>query len=257
MAPEAAPAPASQPEANEFAGSAALREQVTVLAARNMISYGVGIVDGLTGRRFVLDPSGGHQMASTIKVDLLAGLLVRAQREGRGLTSGERARAESMIRVSDNAAAQALWTANGGATGMAALWRSLGMTSTVPGSSGRWGLSTTTAEDRLRILEVLAGGSEQLSTERTGYELGLMSQVTASQRWGVGGVARAGETAHVKNGWLPRPSTTRWIVSTTGRLVGPSTDLRLAVLSHGHRGQAAGIAFVEGVLAAAREHLGV
>lgn len=256
VSPEAESAPASQPAGDEFAGAGTLRETVAQLAG-GKISYGVGVVDARTGRRFVLDPNGAHQMASTIKVDLLAGLLARAQRDGRGLTSGERSRAESMIRVSDNAAAQALWTANGGASGMAAFWRSQGMTSTVPGSSGRWGLSTTNADDRLRILEVLAAGSEMLSTERSGYELGLMSQVTASQRWGVGGVAREGETVYVKNGWLPRPSTTRWIVSTTGRLTGPSTDLRLAVLSHGHSSQGAGITFLERVLASVREHLAV
>ncbi len=195
-------------------------------------------------------------MASAVKVDVLVGLIMRAERAGRGLTSSERRRAESMIRVSDNAAADALWAANSRGAGMSAMWGALGMASMHPGPSGRWGLSTTSVEDRLRMVGVLVGGASGLPAERAGYALELMSEVTSSQRWGVGGVAGQGESVSVKNGWLPRPRR-GWIVSTTGRLSGPTTDLRVAVLSHGHGSQASGIAFVEKALAAARLHLAV
>ena len=88
--------------------------------------------------------------------------------------------------------------------------------------------------------------------------LALMRSVTTSQRWGVGGVARAGETVAVKNGWLPRSNQGgRWVISTSGLLTGPSTDLRLAVCSRGHASQAAGIDFVEKVLTLARAELKV
>lgn len=241
-----------------FAGAEALTAALGAVPRDPKVVFGIGVVDGRTGRRFVHDPNGPHEMASTVKVDLLTGVVLRAQRAGRALTSGERARATSMIQASDNAAADALWAANGGAGGMGGIWNALGLTSMHPGPRGRWGLSSTSVEDRMRLLDLLVGGCAEIPAERTTYVLGLMSQVTPSQRWGVGGVARPGEAVAVKNGWLPRNTEGgRWIVSTTGRLTGPETDLRLAGLSHGHRTQRDGITFLEAALAAARQHLGV
>ncbi len=255
QAPEAAPSPAP-PASTVFPGESALLDALGGLNRGAKVAFGVGVEDGRTGRRFIHDPGGAHETASTVKVDLLVGLLMRAERAGRELTSSERRRTESMIRVSDNAAADALWAANSRAAGMSAMWDSLGMASMHPGPSGRWGLTTTSVEDRLRLLGVLVAGGSGLPAERAGYALSLMNEVTASQRWGVGAVAGPDEVASMKNGWLPRPRQ-GWIVSTTGRLSGPTTDLRLAVLSHGHASQGAGIAFVEDALATARQQLGV
>ena len=138
-----------------------------------------------------------------------------------------------MIRNSDNAAASTLFRAAGRAPGMAKAYQRMGMSATK--ASSAWGLTTTTPGDRLVVLEALARGGGALTAEAGVEILALMRSVTTSQRWGVGGVARAGETVAVKNGWLPRSNQGgRWVISTSGLLTGPSTDLRLAVCSRGH-----------------------
>ncbi|MGW6495420.1 hypothetical protein [Nonomuraea angiospora] len=77
--------------------------------------------------------------ASIVKVDLVVALLLRAQRRHRGRTGWERRSAARAIKVSDNAAASALWSAIGGAPGLAAAHRTLGLRDTTPGPGGAWG----------------------------------------------------------------------------------------------------------------------
>ncbi|HEY2302510.1 MAG TPA: hypothetical protein VGH66_11480, partial [Acidimicrobiales bacterium] len=64
--------------------------------------------------------------ASIVKVEILGTLLSQAQAEGRGLTTTEEATATSMIEVSDNDSAPALWDEVGGAPAVAAFDRSVG-----------------------------------------------------------------------------------------------------------------------------------
>lgn len=195
-------------------------------------------------------------MASTVKVDILVATYLRAADAGRDLTATEKGLASRMIRNSDNAAATTLFRAAGRAAGMAKAYQRMGMSATKAASA--WGLTTTTPGDRLIVLDALARGGGALAAEDGAAILALMRTVSSDQRWGVGGAARAGETVAVKNGWLPRGNQGgRWIVSTSGLLTGPATDLRLAVCSRGHASQAAGIEFIEKVLQSSRDQLGV
>jgi beta-lactamase class A len=125
----AQPVQPAQPAAasDAFAGADALTAALGSVPRDAKVVFGIGVADARTGRRYVYDPSGPFEMASTVKVDLLTGVLVRAQRAGRDLTAAERARAATMIQVSDNAAADSLWGANGGAAGMRAIWGELGV----------------------------------------------------------------------------------------------------------------------------------
>lgn len=239
-----------------FAEHGALVAALTALPRGKNVAFGVGVLDAATGRRFVFDVGAPFEMASTVKVDILVATFLRAADAGRGLTAGEKSLASVMIRNSDNAAASTLFRAAGRAPGMAKAYQRMGMSATK--ASSAWGLTTTTPGDRLIVLDALARGGGALTAEAGAEILALMRSVTTSQRWGVGGVARAGETVAVKNGWLPRSNQGgRWVISTSGLLTGPSTDLRLAVCSRGHASQAAGIDFVEKVLTLARAELKV
>jgi len=90
--------------------------------------------------------------ASIVKVDILAALLLQADGE---LTQGQEATAKRMIQNSDNGAATKLWKQIGGAKGLATANKTLGLTSTTPGTKARWGLTTTTVADQLRLLSVI------------------------------------------------------------------------------------------------------
>ncbi|MBK8469064.1 MAG: serine hydrolase [Actinomycetales bacterium] len=254
-APTAPPLPPAPP-ATAFAAEPALRAALTEIPRGKNVAFGLGVLDARTGRRVAVEVGSPFEMASTVKVDILVATYVAAAARGRGLTATQRAQASTMIRNSDNAAATSLFRAAGRAAGLNALYRALGLTGTT--SSSSWGLTTTTPADRLVVLDALTRGGGGLRPEHGAEILALMRSVAASQRWGIGGAAAAGETVAVKNGWLPRSSQGgRWIISTSGLLTGPDTDLRLAVCSRGHASQAAGITFIEKVLKAARASLSV
>jgi beta-lactamase class A len=81
------PAQPAQPAAasDAFAGAGALTAALGSVPRDAKVVFGIGVADARTGRRYVYDPSGPFEMASTVKVDLLTGVLVRAQRaNGRG-----------------------------------------------------------------------------------------------------------------------------------------------------------------------------
>ncbi|MBK7721924.1 MAG: hypothetical protein IPI32_06785 [Austwickia sp.] len=248
-----------------FAADAACRAALRRVSRAPGVTFGVGVHDAVSARRFLLDPTGSWEMASTVKVDLLLGLLRRAQVDRRGLTEAERSLATAMIVRSDNGAASRLWADNGGGAGMARLWRRLDVDGMRPGADGRWGLTRCSIDSRLQILQILVDGHPALNAARANEVVWLMKDVRADQRWGVGTVARSGEMTELKNGWLPRSSDgRRWIVNTTGRVHGRDRtavkgrrDLRMAVFSRGHSSMSSGVEFVEEVLRTTRRSLAI
>ena len=118
--------------------------------------------------------------ASTLKVDILATLLVRAQSEGRTLSPAEQALAVPMIEDSLDSAADVLWTELGpGSVG--AMERQVGMTSTDPATDGVWGTTTTTALDRVEMVKAVAEPNGVLSDASRSYVLNLMENITPDQ----------------------------------------------------------------------------
>ncbi|WP_322785073.1 serine hydrolase [Streptomyces profundus] len=182
--------------------------------------------------------------ASIVKVDVLAALLLRAQDEGRELTALERERAEIMIRASDNAATDALWWLIGGASGLAEANERLGLTSTIPGGDGHWGLTQTTSADQIALLRAVYAPDSPLTPSSQRYLQELMATVVDGQRWGVSAAA-TDEGFELKNGWLPRTETGLWDINSIGRVQVAGEDYLIAVVSDGHATQEAGIAAVE------------
>lgn len=204
----------------------------------------------------VLDPGSGQEAlagdehtfvtASVAKVGILAAVLLRAHERKRELTAHERHLATSMIRVSDNGAADALWTAIGGAEGMAEANERLGLDGSVPGSDRHWGLTTTTAADQLKLLKAVFTERSPLEAGSRAYLRELMGGVTGDQAWGV---SVAGVPCALKNGWLPRTATGLWVVNSIG--CAGADGLLIAVLSDGQPDRTSGIAVVERAAAAA------
>ncbi|MFE0880007.1 serine hydrolase [Streptomyces smyrnaeus] len=209
--------------------------------------------------------AGSFVAASVMKVHILVALLLRAQGSlggpAREVTAQERTRAAAMIQHSDNDAANALWRAAGGAEGVAATGRLLGLVGTRPAEDGRWGLSTTTAADQLALLRAVHGrgpGPRVLAPGARQWVRELMRGVVDCQRWGVtaagDGRPAAPRPSHeasqpppheVKNGWLPRTATGLWVINSVGRVTAAGRPWLLAVLSDGHATAEAGIAAVE------------
>jgi hypothetical protein len=207
----------------------------------------VAAVDRVTGVALTVNGSTRFRTASIVKVDILAALLLQHQRSGTALTNSQQDLARSMITSSDNAAASSLWRQIDAAAGLSAANQTFAMTQTTPGTSGAWGMTTTTATDQRRPLQAVTDPTGPLSAAHREYLLGLMGRVVDSQDWGVPAAATPqATTCQVKNGWMPFTAQNgQWTVNSIGRIVEPGHDWLAAVLSDHHPSQGAGIATVE------------
>jgi beta-lactamase class A len=248
------PAPAdptlpADPQPKEVApggASAAVAASVQTYLKGQGYRSAVAVLDTTTGAQLAVNADAGFHTASIVKVDILATLLLKRQ-AAQGLSADERSLASNMITKSDNDAATSLWNKIGGASGLAAANRTLGLTQTTPDSGGSWGMTTTTASDQLRLLQALTSASGPLNATSRGYVLKLMRQVNDDQDWGVPAAASAQATGvYVKNGWLDDDTDNGlWITNSVGRIVEPGHDWLVAVLTSGHTGKSSGINVVE------------
>ena len=191
-----------------------------------------------------------YDTASIVKVDILSALLLQAQDAGRGLTQQERTLAEAMIEHSDNDAANALWREIGQAPGLKAVNKRLGLSSTVGGTGGLWGLTRTTASDQIGLLRAVfaADGTAfatrpALTTASRTYIRTLMTRIATDQSWGVS--AASDSAWALKNGWLQRTTTGLWDVNSVGQVTSGTHHYLVAVLSDGNTSMATGIKTVE------------
>lgn len=175
---------------------------------------GVFAVDLTDGRQVQHNAGQRCETASMVKLDVLLTLLLQRQDAGKPLSSSDRALTSSMIINSDNNATTTLWGRIGQHEGVRAANRRFGMTETEPGTSYRWGLTTTTAADQVRLLRNLVRDDGPLDQASRDYALGLMGRVADGQDWGVS-AANPQHEAQVKNGWLPRSDG--WVVTSAGR----------------------------------------
>ncbi|MFF8728539.1 serine hydrolase [Streptomyces sp. NPDC015171] len=243
---EASVEPVTEPAADRDALLRAAMAKVAVPSGAT-VSAAVLAVD--SGESAVYGDA-AFDTASIVKVDILAALLLRAQDAGRHLTAAERASAAKMIENSDNASATELWHTIGRAAGLDAANRRLGLQRTSGGEGELWGLTRTTAADQLVLLQQVFGADSELSAASRTYLRGLMESVEPDQRWGVSAAADGGSWA-LKNGWLPRSTTGRWVVNSIGLVTADGTDCLVAVLSNGTTTQPKGISLVEAAAKAA------
>ncbi len=216
----------------------------TALAGRRSTAA-VALYDRTTGTHCAFAANRRFDSASVVKVTVLAALLRQAKEAGRRLTAREVTLTTAMITRSDNDATTALWK-QVGTKGVQHFLNLAGMTQTVPGPGGYWGLTQITAQDQLRLMALLTSANTVLGGDSRAYALRLMSQVVADQRWGVPAGAPAGVTVHVKNGWLPR-ATHGWRINSVGAFTGAGHDYALVVLSQDNSTMDYGVATVESV----------
>lgn len=198
--------------------------------------------------------SGTHfDSASVVKVTILGTLLRDAQAAHRGLTSRERALAWAMITRSDNDAASALWDEDGHVR-LQRFLDAAGMTETVLGPDGVWGLTRITATDETKLLWLLLQPNRVLDTSSRDYELALMADVIPSQRWGVPAGAPRSLVVHVKNGWLPL-APFGWRINSIGGFTGHGQKYSIVVLTEDNPTMAYGVSTVERIAEAVNRDL--
>ena len=221
--------------------AAEMSGQITAALRGRQSAVGLAVSDPATGLACELDASRQFDSASVVKATILAALLHRDAQPD----EAERLEATQMITESDNDAASDLW----GDVGPTAMEQFLGladMTQTVPGPGGYWGLTQVTARDQMRLLHLLITPNGVLDNAARSYELGLMSEVEAAQRWGVSAGVPAGSTIELKNGWLPR-ATLGWRINSIGCVSGNRPKYCLVVLTDDNPTMAYGVQTVSAV----------
>jgi hypothetical protein len=171
----------------------------------------------------------------------MAGVLLRAQREGRPLTAYERSRIDPMITQSANPPTNELWSSLGGVPGMDALDAAFGLSQTTPTSP--WGLTSTSAHDQVELTrQVLIGEYGPLDPPARGVARHYMTRVVPSQRWGISAGVPAGWTVALKNGFAPSRCC-GWRLNSTGYVEEPDGQGGYAatVLTDGWPDEASGI----------------
>lgn len=249
------PSPSPSPKPDPAIG---IRAQVASYLASSGTHAALALLDQDTGEKIYYQENQQFNTASIIKVDILATLLYQHQKAGKTLSSTESSKATKMITQSDNDAATYLWNDIGKGPGLAAANKDFGLTETVPGDGGYWGLTKTTAADQLRLLQVISnptgsapadppagappataaghGTPGPLDVASCDYLFSLMNRVERDQRWGVPKAASPQATnVYVKNGWLSHSADNhKWIINSVGRIIEPGHDWLVVVLSNYH-----------------------
>jgi beta-lactamase class A len=183
--------------------------------------------------------------ASVVKVTVLGALMLDAQKAKRSLTAREQQLAKAMITQSDNASTSTLWNQLG-LTKVRSFLTATGMTQTVPGAGGYWGLTQITARDQQKLLDMLTIRGSVLTDASRAYVLKLMAEVVSSQRWGTPAGVLPGPAVQLKNGWLPR-ATLGWRVHSIGAFTGKGSDYSMVVLTHSNPGMNDGVNTIQAV----------
>ncbi|MFF9769878.1 serine hydrolase [Streptomyces sp. NPDC014636] len=249
----AAPTPAVSCTSAKAGLAAELRTDITAALAGRTGTVAVGLYDRSTDTTCTLNATTAFDSASTVKVTVLATLLWDAKKTNRYLTDDEAALATAMITQSDNDATSKLWKQLGVAK-IQGFLTAAGMTKTVPGADGYWGLTQENVTDEQKLLRLVTAKNSVLSDNSRSYILKLMGQVVADQRWGTPAGAPSSVAVHVKNGWLER-STHGWRVHSLGTFNGPGHDYMITVLTQDNSTMDYGVTTIQNVAKAIHEDL--
>ncbi|MFF8835698.1 serine hydrolase [Streptomyces sp. NPDC015130] len=225
--------------------AAKLQRDITAALSTRAGTVAVGVRDRTTNTTCTLRPTVSYDSASIVKVTVLATLLWDAKKSNRYLTTRETDLATAMITKSDNAATSSLWNQLGVAK-VKGFLAAAGMTRTVPGSGGYWGLTRINVTDEQKLLSLITARNNVLTDNARSYILKLMGRVITSQRWGTPAGAPASVSKHVKNGWLQR-STRGWRVHSIGAFKGAGHDYTITVLTDNNSSMTYGVNTIQAV----------
>ena len=199
-----------------------------------------------THTTYTFNPTLRFDTASIVKVTIMATLLWQSERSGQPLTASEQQLMVPMIEDSSNSAATTLWYDAGGSRGIQAFLTVAGMTQTIPGRGGYWGLTQTSAVDQVALLRLLSFPNAILDPASQAYAANQMRHVVGWEDWGVSGGVPLTATVALKNGWLPIGAL-GWEINSIGHIEGLGQDYVLAVLTHNNPTEAYGIQTVDTV----------
>lgn len=168
--------------------------------------------------------------ASTIKLAMVADLLTREQAGSLRLTAADRDDMVAMLRSSDNAAADTLWSRYGGPSSVFNTnFARLGMTRVQPQPGfgdvyPYWGFQKATADDFDALMNYVL---TRLNPSNAAAVVAEMQRVDGGQKWGVWGAGPA-MAPGLKNGWSQEQGG--WVVNSVG-FAGPRQRYTLSIMN--------------------------
>jgi hypothetical protein len=204
-----APLPEATPDepASSFDGLDNRTMQATAEAAAKGADITTVVLDRSTGQRVTNGNGRGVAIASVVKLFIADDMLLR----GPPLSPEDMKMFQSMLRSSDDSAAQVFWERNGGSAIVTRVAGRYGLSGTRP--NGLWFNTLSTAADLVRYYDMLLSGAGGLPMDKadmiidnlaqsapTGID-GMMPGGVYPQRFGIP-EGLYGEPVAVKQGWM-------------------------------------------------------
>jgi Beta-lactamase enzyme family len=199
-------APPGQPSA-AFDGLDARTKQAVADAAKSGADISVVVLDRNTGQTVSGGDGSSFPIASVVKLFIADDLLLQESKGQTTLSPADRKSLDTMLRSSDDSAAQSFWDRSGGNAVIARVKARYGLSGTTVPWNGHWDVTTSTASDLVRYYDMLLDGSGGLPPEQANVIIGNLAQSTPTgidgypQRFGIPEGLYA-EPVAVKQGWF-------------------------------------------------------
>ncbi|MGE2717941.1 serine hydrolase, partial [Mycolicibacterium litorale] len=199
-------APPAQPAAPVDGLDARVR-QATADAAASGADLEIAVLDRNTGQLVSGGANKPFPIASVVKLFIADDLLLRESQGEAELSEADRKSLDSMLRSSDDSAAQMFWDRSGGNAVIGRVVARYGLTGTTAPYNGHWDVTQSTASDLVRYYDMLLDGAGGLPPEQANVIIGNLAQSTPTgtdgypQRFGIPEGLYA-EPVAVKQGWF-------------------------------------------------------
>ena len=183
------------------------------------------VLDRNTGQMVANGNTAPMPIASVSKLFIADDLLMQEAKGQTELSPADRAALDSMLRSSDDNAANMFWNRDGGNAIITRVAARYGLKSTTTPYDGNWWNTMSTAADLVRYYDMLLNGSGGLPPERASIILSNLAQSTPNgidgypQRFGIPDGLYA-EPVAVKQGWMCCWNGGNWMHMSTG-VIGP------------------------------------
>jgi hypothetical protein len=207
-----------------FDGLSARIAQATQDAAADGATIAVAILDRTTNQML---SNGNDQLVAIASVaklfiadDVLSQDPARVDEDHR-LSTADRQALDTMLRSSDDGAAETFWAQRGGEAIITGVADRYGLTATAPPSDGQWWNTMSSASDLVHYYDALLNGSGGLSGKRAEIIVDDLAGSTATgadgypQRFGIPDGLYA-EPVAVKQGWMCCMDGESWMHLSTG-----------------------------------------
>src|SRR5215212_1787805 len=236
-----APMPESPPDepAAAFASLDARTRQATAEAAQAGADITTTVLDRNTGLIVSNGNTEAMPIASVVKLFIADDLLLQESKGQTQLSPADRQAFDTMLRASDDSAAEVFWNRSGGSAIISRVTARYGLRATTTPYNGRWFNTLSTTADLVQYYDKLLSGNGGLPPERANI---ILSNLAASTPTAIDGTQPGGiypqrfgipeglyaEPVAVKQGWMCCWNGGNWMHMSTG-VVGRDRRIVIAI----------------------------